>query len=56
MNREELELLTEIRDFVTLFFEILIHESSGRFVKTELIKCEARIVIVTSPKASAPTK
>ena len=28
MTREELELLTGIRDFTTLFFVILRHESS----------------------------
>lgn len=46
MNCEEFELLIEICDFVILFFEILIYEFFGRFVKIEFIKCEVCIVIV----------
>jgi len=56
VTREELELLTEILDFTTLFFVILRRESSGRFVKTELIKLDLCTIIVRSCKTSATTK
>ena len=50
MTRELLELITDIRDFTTLFYVILRRETSGRFIKTENIKCDVCIIIVTSRK------
>ena len=37
MTRELLELITDIRDFTTLLYVILRRETSGRFIKTEII-------------------
>ena len=51
MTRELFELLTDIRDFTTLFYVILRRETSGRFIKTENIKCDVCIIIVTPRKA-----
>ena len=56
MTRELLELITDIRDFTTLFYVILRRETSGKFIKTENIKCDVCIIIVTSHKASVTTK
>ena len=59
MTREELELITDIRDFTILFYVILRRETSGRFIKTKtskVIKCDLLIIIVTSRKASGTTK
>ena len=39
MTRELFELIADIRDFTTLFYVILRRETSGRFIKTENIKC-----------------
>ena len=49
-------LVTDIRDFTALFYVILRRETSGRFIKTENIKCGVCIIIVTSRKASVTTK
>ena len=51
MTRELFELLTVIPDFTTLFYVILRRETSGRFIKTENIKCDVCIIIVTPRKA-----
>ena len=51
MTRELLELITDIRDFTTLNV-ILRRETSRRCIKTENIKCDFSIIIVTSRKAS----
>ena len=56
MTFELLELITDIRDFTTVFYVILRRETSGRFIKTENIKCDVCIIIVTSRKASVTTK
>ena len=56
MTRELLELITDIRDSTTLFYVILRRETSGRFIKTESVKCDVCIIIVTSRKASVTTK
>ena len=57
MTREELELITDIRDFTSLFHVIFIRETSRRFYEDHKnIKCDLRTIIVTSRKASAPTK
>ena len=56
MTRELLELITDIRDFTTLVHVILRRETSGRFIKTENIKCDVCIIIVTSREASVTTK
>ena len=56
MTRELIELITDIRDFIALFYLILRRETSGRFIKTENIKCDICIIIVTSRKASVSTK
>ena len=51
MTRELFELLTDMRDFTTLFYVILRRETSGRFIKTENITCDVCIIIVTLRKA-----
>ena len=56
VTRELLELITNIRDFTTLFYVILRRKTSPRFIKTENIKCDVCIMIVTSHKASVTTK
>jgi len=52
----ELELLTDIRDFTTLFYVILRRESSGKFIKTENFAGGLCTIIVMSRKASATTE
>ena len=56
MTRELLELITDIRDFTTLFYIILRRETSGRFIKTENIKYDGCINMVTSRTASVTIK
>ena len=56
MTRELLELITDIRDFTTVFHVILRRQTSGRFIKTENIKCDVCRIILTSRKASVSTK
>ena len=55
-NQRLLELITDVRDFTTLYYVILRRETSGRFIKTENIKCDFYIIIVTTRKASVTTK
>ena len=56
MNSESvLELIPDIRDFITLFYVLLRRETSRRFIKTENIKFDV-CIIVTSRKASVTTK
>ena len=56
MTRElfELHVIADIRDFTTLFYVILRRETSGRFIKTENIKCDVCFIIVTPRKAFRP--
>ena len=54
MTRELFELIADIRDFTTLFYVILRRETSGRFIKTENIKCDVCFIIVTPRKAFRP--
>ena len=46
MTRKLFELITNIRDFITLFYVILRRETSGRFIETENIKCDVCIIII----------
>ena len=54
MTRELFELIADIRDFTTLFYVILRRETSGRFIKTENVKCDVCFIIVTPRKAFRP--
>ena len=56
VTRELLELIQYMRDFTTLFYVTLRRETSGRFIKTENIKRDVCIIIVTSRKVSVTTK
>ena len=47
MTRESFALIADICDFTTLFYVILRRETSGRFIKTENIKCDVCFIIVT---------
>ena len=48
MTCEELELLTDIRDFTTLFVVILRCECIGRLIKTGLISyCSLEFVLLS---------
>ena len=47
MTHEELELLNDIHDFTTLFYMIWRSESSRRFIKTENIKCDLCIILLS---------
>ena len=56
LDCEELELSTDIRDSITLFYVIMRRKSSRRFIKTENIICDLWIIIVMFRKASGTTK
>ena len=57
MTHEELELSTNILDLShSILCDFEMQDSSRKFVKTENIKCDLRIIIVMFFKASATTK